>query len=57
MQPAPVLNIPASQATCRVRAIDTTFRLNGFAASHLWDPAIPGFDRFRAGTLAFLIEH
>src|SRR3954454_25040751 len=53
----PPLNIPASTVVVKVHAIDTTLRLNGIHADTIWNPSIKGFDRFKAGTWAFLIEH
>jgi hypothetical protein len=53
----PPLNIPASTVVVRVHAINTTLRLTGIHASAVWDPPIKGFERFKAGTWAFLIEH
>jgi hypothetical protein len=56
-QPPPALNIPASTVVVKVHIIDTTLRLNGIYADAIWNPPIKGFDRFKAGTWAFLIEH
>jgi hypothetical protein len=41
----------------QVYAIDTTLRLTGINADAIWNRPIKGFDRFKAGTWAFLIEH
>jgi hypothetical protein len=35
----------------------TLLRLNGIHADAIWNPPIKGFNRFKAGTWAFLIEH
>jgi hypothetical protein len=56
-QTAPPLNIAASTVVVRVYAVDTTLRLTGINADAMWSPPIKGFDRFKAGTWAFLIEH
>ncbi|KAI9657665.1 MAG: hypothetical protein M1821_002841 [Bathelium mastoideum] len=56
ISPVP-LKIPASNTTVTVRIIDTTLRLRGAPARAIWNPPIKGFDRFNAGTWAFLIEH
>ena len=56
-QALPSLNIAASKVVVKVHAIDTTLRLIGITANAMWNPPITGFDRFRAGTWAFLIEH
>jgi hypothetical protein len=53
----PTLNIPASTVAVQVYAIDTTLKLTGINADAIWSPPIKGFDRFKAGTWAFLIEH
>jgi hypothetical protein len=53
----PPLTIPVSTVVARVHAIDTTLRLAGIHASAVWNPPIKGFERFKAGTWAFLIEH
>lgn len=51
------LNIPSSDVTVKVSAVDTTLRLTGIGSDQIWNPPIPGFGRFKAGTWAFLIEH
>ena len=56
-QLSPSLIIPASTVAVKIHAIDTTLRLTGIYADAIWNPPIKGFDRFKAGTWAFLIEH
>ncbi|KAK4554590.1 hypothetical protein LTR86_008445 [Recurvomyces mirabilis] len=50
-------NVPPSDVAVKVSAIDTTLTLHGMKCSHLWQPAIKGFDYFSAGTWSLLIEH
>jgi hypothetical protein len=56
-RPPPPLNIPASTVAVKVHTIDTTLRLYSIHADTIWNPPTKGFDRFKAGTWAFLIEH
>lgn len=53
----PTTNVPESSTTVQVSAIDSTMFMEGFKCGQLWEPAIKGFDRFKGGTWAFLIEH
>ena len=54
---APALNVPPSDSTVKISAIDSTLNLVGVACDVLWNPPIKGFDKVTCGTWSFLIEH
>lgn len=56
-QPAPQLNIPASQNTVEVSIIDTTSYVGDIPTAAFMQPRIPGYDYVRAPCYSFLIKH
>ena len=56
-QPPPNLKIPSSQATVRVRIIDTTSQIEGIPLEPFVQPHIKGHDTIKCPAFSFLIEH
>ncbi|EHL02466.1 putative N-acyl homoserine lactonase AttM [Glarea lozoyensis 74030] len=53
----PDLKIPSSDATVRVRIIDTTSRISGIPIDGFMRPSIKGFEYLNCPAFSFLIEH
>lgn len=52
----PILRVPASPNTVRVRAIDTTTRMVCNAGTFV-EPSIKGHERLNFDTMCFLVDH
>lgn len=56
-KPALPLNVPASNVTVKISAIDSTMTLAANGPESMFDPPIEGWKTYKAGTWSFLIEH